>query len=136
MLGQSEEWPSTKPKVGAECLNWARSDLCGGRPVMGVPTAFCFGKAQRERIPGLNSPWLSATRATRSALTAYADWVLKPPPARMPESREQGPSEAAQQTDCPASQAKRGAAANCPGLAKSLRGRGRKARGRRWNSTG
>ena len=40
MLGQSEEWPSTKPKVGAECLNWARSDLCGGRPVVGVPTAF------------------------------------------------------------------------------------------------
>ena len=29
-----------KPKVGAECLNWARSDLCGGRPAMGVPTAF------------------------------------------------------------------------------------------------
>ena len=29
-----------QPKVGAECLNWARSDLCGGRPVMGVPTAF------------------------------------------------------------------------------------------------
>ena len=27
------------PKVGAECLNWARSDLCGGRSVMSVPTA-------------------------------------------------------------------------------------------------
>src|SRR5258708_34008180 len=27
------------PKVGAECLNRARSDLCGGRPAMGVPTA-------------------------------------------------------------------------------------------------
>jgi hypothetical protein len=27
------------PKVGAECLNWARSDLCGGRPAMDVPTA-------------------------------------------------------------------------------------------------
>ena len=27
------------PKVGAECPNWARSDLCGGRPVMGGPTA-------------------------------------------------------------------------------------------------
>ena len=27
------------PKVGAECPNWARSDLCGGRSVMGVPTA-------------------------------------------------------------------------------------------------
>ena len=32
-----------QPKVGAECLNWARSDLCGGRPVMGVPTAFSGG---------------------------------------------------------------------------------------------
>jgi hypothetical protein len=29
-----------QPKVGAGCLNWARPDLCGGRPVMGVPTAF------------------------------------------------------------------------------------------------
>src|SRR5215210_1479772 len=27
------------PKVGAECPNRARSDLCGGRSVMGVPTA-------------------------------------------------------------------------------------------------
>ncbi len=25
------------PKVGAECLNWARSDLCGGRGVTRVP---------------------------------------------------------------------------------------------------
>src|ERR1700722_14660233 len=27
------------PEVGARCLNWARRDLCGGRPVTGVPTA-------------------------------------------------------------------------------------------------
>ncbi|MGO1080989.1 hypothetical protein, partial [Inquilinus sp. CA228] len=27
------------PKVGAVCLNRARTDLCGGRPAMGVPTA-------------------------------------------------------------------------------------------------
>ena len=27
------------PEVGAECANRACSDLCGGRPVMGVPTA-------------------------------------------------------------------------------------------------
>ena len=26
--------------VGAGCINWACPDLCGGRPVMGVPTAF------------------------------------------------------------------------------------------------
>ena len=83
MLGQSEEWPSTKPKVGAECLNWARSDLCGGRPAMGVPTAFWFGKAQKERIPGFSSSCLSATSATRSAPGAHAHCVLKPPPARV-----------------------------------------------------
>src|SRR3954449_7440665 len=28
-----------KPEVGAVCPNWARSDLCGGRSVMSVPTA-------------------------------------------------------------------------------------------------
>jgi RNA-directed DNA polymerase len=27
------------PEVGAECPNWARSDLCGGRPEMSVSTA-------------------------------------------------------------------------------------------------
>ena len=27
------------PEVGAECLSWARSDLCGGRGVTRVPTA-------------------------------------------------------------------------------------------------
>src|SRR5882762_7513986 len=27
------------PKVGAECLNWARSVLCGGLAAMRVPTA-------------------------------------------------------------------------------------------------
>ena len=27
------------PLVGAGCLNWARPDLCGGRPAMAVPTA-------------------------------------------------------------------------------------------------
>ena len=37
-------WPSVRfavrpPEVGAECPNWARSDLCGGRSAMSVPTA-------------------------------------------------------------------------------------------------
>jgi len=27
------------PEVGAVCPNWARTDLCGGRAVMRVPTA-------------------------------------------------------------------------------------------------
>src|SRR6202022_3466313 len=31
------------PKVGAECLNWARSDLCGGCAVMRIPTAIWTG---------------------------------------------------------------------------------------------
>ena len=31
-------------KVGAECLNWARSDLCGGWPEMAIPTAMCAGR--------------------------------------------------------------------------------------------
>jgi len=33
-----------KPKVGAECPNWARWDLCGG-PVMSVPAANTSGSA-------------------------------------------------------------------------------------------
>src|SRR5829696_9825427 len=36
------------PKVGAECPNRARSDLCGGRSVMGVPTAIKRNTASRE----------------------------------------------------------------------------------------
>ena len=31
------------PEVGAECLNGARSDLCGGHSAMSVPTAIPFG---------------------------------------------------------------------------------------------
>ena len=38
------------PEVGAECLNWARSDLCGGRPVMGVPTAMIPGQDTLRRL--------------------------------------------------------------------------------------
>src|SRR2546429_9373375 len=36
------------PEVGAECPNWARSDLCGGRSAMGVPTAHS-GECWMER---------------------------------------------------------------------------------------
>src|SRR5208283_2859959 len=35
------------PKVGAECPNWARSDLSGGRSEMGVPT----GNGQLPQAP-------------------------------------------------------------------------------------
>jgi hypothetical protein len=47
------------PKVGAVCPNWARTDLCGGRSVMSVPTAI---SGIRERAMYLrycdNSHWL------------------------------------------------------------------------------
>src|SRR5207245_5442655 len=33
------------PKVGAVCPNWARTDLCGGRSVMSVPTAISDSEA-------------------------------------------------------------------------------------------
>jgi len=35
------------PEVGAVCPNWARTDLCGGCPVTGIPTA----------ITGQPLPW-------------------------------------------------------------------------------
>ena len=41
------------PEVGAECPNWARSDLCGGRSVMGVPTAIF--DVQRENCISLST---------------------------------------------------------------------------------
>ena len=37
-LGQRIGSPS-EPEVGAVCLNWARTDLCGGCRVTGIPTA-------------------------------------------------------------------------------------------------
>jgi hypothetical protein len=45
--------PST-PEVGAECANRACSDLSGGRPVMGVPTAnYSTAPAWERRARGL-----------------------------------------------------------------------------------
>jgi hypothetical protein len=37
------------PKVGAVCPNWARTDLCGGRSVMSVPTA--ISEMSSQNIP-------------------------------------------------------------------------------------
>jgi hypothetical protein len=37
------------PKVGAVCPNWARTDLCGGRSVMSVPTA--ISETSSQTIP-------------------------------------------------------------------------------------
>jgi hypothetical protein len=36
------------PEVGAECPNRARSDLCGGCPVTGIPTAILGHKPSSE----------------------------------------------------------------------------------------
>jgi hypothetical protein len=38
-LGRIRQARRHLPKVGAVCPNRARTDLCGGRSVMGVPTA-------------------------------------------------------------------------------------------------
>src|SRR5262245_31928159 len=40
------------PKVGAVCPNWARTDLCGGRSVMSVPTAISETSAQNIPLKG------------------------------------------------------------------------------------
>src|SRR3954452_23374249 len=53
------------PKVGAECPNWARSDLCGGRSVMSVPTA----------IPGAREDARPAR--PRNSLISYAGCVSR-----------------------------------------------------------
>src|ERR1700680_3672401 len=36
------------PEVGAECPNWARSELSGGRSETGVPTGNVFGHRPRS----------------------------------------------------------------------------------------
>src|SRR5262249_22657245 len=52
--GQAFALPSL-PKVGAVCLNWARTDLCGGRRVTCVPTAI-HGGGSTARDPQPTSP--------------------------------------------------------------------------------
>ena len=53
--------PCQVPEVEVECLNRARSVLCGGRPVMGVPIAIKAdqprrGPRQLQRIQSNRSP--------------------------------------------------------------------------------
>ncbi len=79
------------PEVGAECPNWARSDLCGGRSAMNVPTAntallnrhppdfgsfgprivpftgWCNGKSRLRRNEGGQSQWMMAADAKDTA---------------------------------------------------------------------
>src|SRR5215472_14980464 len=66
--GRPRGQPSTS-EVGAVCGKAARTVLCGGRPVMGVPTAFATlgglaglrdpQSGQRRRVPTLLSPLLA-----------------------------------------------------------------------------
>ena len=50
------------PKVGAECVNGACSDLCGGRSVMGVPTAIIRRlRIQANLAVTANAGWRSST---------------------------------------------------------------------------
>ena len=56
------------PEGGAVCPNWARTDLCGGGPVTGIPTAIT-GAGVREatgmRVTRLPGPHWSAIRSAR-----------------------------------------------------------------------
>src|SRR6266576_1713471 len=54
------------PKVGAVCPNWARTDLCGGRSVMSVPTAI-----RRIRPLGTDVPF--ATGNQNDSIIALKD---------------------------------------------------------------
>src|SRR5215467_12624960 len=70
------------PEVGAECLNWARSDLCGGRSAMTVPTAIGEKARRQQQIikltemhaalvwsgPSFNRCWASVSHHSGFAL--------------------------------------------------------------------
>jgi hypothetical protein len=80
------------PEVGAVCPNWARTDLCGGRSAMGVPTAI-HAQAAAGR-PGLRQrgqpPDAAAARTGRRHRTS-----------RQARADGQGSTQAAQQDDQP-----------------------------------
>ena len=68
------------PEVGAECPNWARSDLCGGRSAMGVPTANHTGEGRCpchtwvpvfEGVRKFTIGWISAVRPSRQLLRSF-----------------------------------------------------------------
>src|SRR5271154_5149360 len=49
------------PEVGAVCLNWARTDLCGGREVTRVPTAKVAGYRQNDANYPQRTPAVAPT---------------------------------------------------------------------------
>src|SRR5439155_11500306 len=59
------------PEVGAECPNWARSVLCGGRSAMSVPTAI-RGERRKENSPE-STPVLRQYPKKRVSEISYGD---------------------------------------------------------------
>src|ERR1035437_6346665 len=56
------------PEVGAVCLNWARTDLCGGREVTRVPTAIKPSRAKIHLCPLLSNSGQNVAVPRMSAL--------------------------------------------------------------------
>jgi hypothetical protein len=65
--------------VGAVCLNWARTDLCGGREVTRVPTAIIDRRLMRGSIG-----YLPPVRARRDKNIASGVASAAPPLADYP----------------------------------------------------
>src|SRR5256885_14810861 len=78
------------PEVGAVCGNPARTDLCGGRPVMDVPTAIAWNsgtRISRRRVDGVLHHGTSITWrlfcfrfdptpiGSVSSMTSLSDWT-------------------------------------------------------------
>jgi hypothetical protein len=61
------------PEVGAVCPNWARTDLCGGCPVTGIPTAITAHErpvvvqGSHDHDPRRSSPRLDSAQRVRRA---------------------------------------------------------------------
>ena len=64
------------PKVGAVCLNWARTDLCGGRSAMGVSTAIVELRSGGQQFLGSDSN-MTAKRP-KGCPKGRSFWTLTP----------------------------------------------------------
>src|SRR5207249_221162 len=90
------------PKVGAVCPNWARTDLCGGRSVMSVPTADSEMSSQiiplkaradfqkSSRIPATETirVWPAALRRRDRGLPPRCGYWFRDSPAARASPRE------------------------------------------------
>src|SRR5580704_17356438 len=75
------------PEVGAECPNWARSDLCGGRSAMGVPTANWLLRRPCQSVDGGSV----LTFATLLHGSSAADGMRQADGLPMPTTIQDGP---------------------------------------------